>query len=523
MYSLPLMMLALVAPAKVSSVVVYPDRAQVTRVETVACTGRALAVFESVPPAADPSSFRARSEDATVESLVAEEHSRKEEFSPELETLRKKRETLEREMAELVDARARGLALKQMGESLTEVAVERVTRELTEPKPDTRAWTLALDTALEARLRAASEVTARAARMREVQRELDSLRARESFLSASASRMERRVEVRLACPSEGRARVELQYVVGGAGWTPAYEARADEAGGVVELSTFATVLQTTGEDWSGVRLALSTARPRDNATPPELRPLTLTARERRPERKVLVRRDEKQQHAQDGRQDAAETGDGALLAASQGISVQLLVPELAQVPGEGTEVRLRVARTKLKTSLAWRAVPKLHPVVFRVASLVNGAPFPLLPGPVDVFRASGFIGRQQLEQVPQGGAFQLTFGVEESLRAERVVVQEIARDEGLFGGKRRFHYAYRFNLSNYRQRPEVVEVAEHIPVSELDDVTVELDKKKTTAGHTLEAMDGIVTWKVKLAPSEQRSVDLVFHVDVPSSYDMQGM
>jgi uncharacterized protein (TIGR02231 family) len=522
MHPLPLMMLALVAPAKVSSVVVYPDRALVTRVETVACSGRALAAFESVPPAADPSSFRARSEDATVESLVAEERPRKESFGPELETLRKRREALEREMVDLVDARARGQALQQLSESLTEVAVKRVTRELTEPRPDTRAWSQALDTALEARLHAAAEVSARAARMREVQRELDALRARESFLAASAERLERRVEVRLACPSEGRARVELQYVVGGAGWTPAYEARADETGGQVELSTFATVSQATGEDWSGVRLALSTARPRDNATPPELVPLTLKAWERRPERKVLVRRDERQEHAQAGARERAET-EGALQAASQGLSVQLLVPEPAQVPGDGTAMRLRVARTKLKSSFVWRAVPKLHPVVFRVASLVNGAPFPLLPGPMDMFRASGFIGRQSLELVPQGGAFQLTFGIEESLRVERVVVQEIARDEGLFGGRRRFHYAYRFDLANYRQGPEVVEVAEHIPVSELDDVTVELDKEKTTGGHAFEAMEGIVTWKVTLAPAEKRSVDLTFHVDVPSSYDMQGL
>ncbi|HYO66204.1 MAG TPA: DUF4140 domain-containing protein, partial [Archangium sp.] len=118
MHTLPLMMLALAAPAKVSSVVVYPDRALVTRVETVACTGRPLAVFESVPPAADPASFRARSEDATVESLVAEERTRQAEFSPELEALRKKRETLEREMAELVDARTRSEELKKLGEGL---------------------------------------------------------------------------------------------------------------------------------------------------------------------------------------------------------------------------------------------------------------------------------------------------------------------------------------------------------------------------------------------------------------------
>ncbi len=522
MHTLPLMMLALVAPTKVSSVVVYPDRALVTRVETVACTGRALAVFESVPPAADPASFRARSEDATVESLVAEERTLEHRFGPETESLRKKREALEREMAELVDARARAEALRKLGEGLAELSGQRVTRELAEPKPDTRAWAAAFDAALDTRLRAVSDVTTRAARMREVQRELDWLREQESYLGESAERMERRVEVRLACPSEGRARVELQYVVGGAGWAPSYEARADEAGGRVELSTFATVRQSTGEDWSGVRLVLSTARPRANASPPELKPLALSAYERPAERKVLVRRDEQHEHARGGKQAPAET-QGSLSAASQGVSVQLLVPELAQVPGDGTAVRLRVAGTKLKSSFVWRAVPKLHPVVFRVASLVNGAPFPLLPGPVDVFRASGFIGRQSLEQVPQGGAFELTFGLEESLRVERVVVEEIARTEGLFGGRRRFRYVYRFNLANYRERPEVVEVAEHIPVSELDDVKVELDSEKTTGGHALEAMDGIVSWKVTLAPAEQRSVDLAFHVDVPSSYDMGGL
>ena len=63
-----------------------------------------------------------------MESLVAEERTRQAEFSPELEALRKKRETLEHEMAELVDARARAQSLQQLGENLTEVTVKRVAR-----------------------------------------------------------------------------------------------------------------------------------------------------------------------------------------------------------------------------------------------------------------------------------------------------------------------------------------------------------------------------------------------------------
>ena len=517
MSMLPLLMLALAVPAKLSSVVVYSDRAQVSRVETVPCAGRALAVFDDLPPAADPATFRARAEGASVESLVVDEHASRESFASEREALRVKREGLERELTTLADARARAQGQGQLGERLVGVAAARVKQELTEPRPDTRAWTQAFTAALDTRLRAVGELQAQVARRGELERELETVLARDAFLFTASERLARRVEVRLACGAGGQARVELRYMVGGAGWAPFYEARADEAAGQVVLSTSANVWQTTGEEWNGVALSLSTARPRANAEPPELVPLTLKAWERRSERKVLVRRDERQEHAEAAAAQQART-EGAARAVSQGVSVQLQVPEPARVGGDGVMVRLRVARTTLAATFLWRAVPKLRPEVFRVARLVNGAPFPLVPGSVDVFRASGFQGSLELEQVPQGAPFQLTFGVEEALRVERGVVREIARDEGLFGGRRRFRYAYRLDLANYRPGPEEVEVMEHLPVSELEDVKVELEQG-TTPGHVLDAAEGFVTWRVKLDPTERRSVDIAFHVDVPSSYD----
>ncbi len=524
MHTLPLTLwiLAATPSSSISSVVVYPDRAQVTRVQAVKCEGRStLARFDALPPAADPASFRARADRATVEGLLASEHTRQARYGPERERLEKQRVELERELATLEDARARASVLDELGTSLTEAALTRIRREFIEPRPDTRAWTTALDTALGSRLRAATEREAQAARLRTVQRTLAEVRAQEARMMAASERSDRRVEVRLDCPAGAQARVELSYMVGGASWSPAYEARADEQGRAVELSTHATVQQGTGEDWKDARLVLSTAVPGENATPPELRPLQVYAEERKEERKVLVRREEYQEHARTG--TSTPSSGEALRASAQGLSVQLAVPEPADVPGNGSEVRLRVARTRLPASFSWRSVPKLYPVVFRVARLTNSAPFPLLPGPVDVFRHTGFIGRQSLERVAQGAPFELTFGIEEGLRAERQVVEELQRDTGLFGGKRRFRYAYRFEVANYRKGPEELEVAEHIPVSELDDVKVELDTKKTTAGHGLDTTDGIVTWKLKLAPAEKRTVDLVFHVDVPSSYDSGGI
>ncbi|MFZ5470113.1 MAG: mucoidy inhibitor MuiA family protein, partial [Myxococcota bacterium] len=471
-------------PPKIAQVVVYPDRAQVTRAEKVTCTAQPRAVaFGQIPPAAEPASVRARVRGGTLEGLRTEVRTRQELYAPELSALETQVKKLELEAAVLRDEKERAQGGARLGGSFADVAVSLVSREMTEPKPDVKAWGAAFDVSYEARRQAALEATRVDAELRQLSYQLEDLRRKMTRLSAAAQRRELYAEVLMSCPAGNSAQVELTYLVGGASWQPAYEARAEESEGRVALSTFATVSQATGEDWTRAELILSTAVPSQNATPPELRPLRVYAEKREEEKKVLVRRDEKVEHAMAA--DAlAAPGEEGLRARGQGLSVQLSVPEAADVPGDGAPVRLFVGKVLLRARFSYRAVPKLLPFVFRVAELSNAAPYPLLPGPLDAFRQGAFIARTPLERVPQGGAFQLTFGIEEKLRVARVVLEEVQRDTGLFGGNRRFRYGYRFELANYGPRTAEVELAEHVPVSELDDVKVEL-AAKTTSGYQL--------------------------------------
>jgi uncharacterized protein (TIGR02231 family) len=366
------------------------------------------------------------------------------------------------------------------------------------------------------KLKAASASQEAATKLRELERKRQDLYRRKNIVGSTPHRKDFTVEVLVSCAS-GTASVDLTYLVGGASWEPLYEIRSDEAGGV-ELAMLATVRQSTGEPWKDARLALSTAVPRQNATPPEVQQLNVRVQERKEEKKVLVRRDERVEHAQAGGAPAAAPGGGRLAAEDQGLSVQLKVPEPVDVLPDGTPVKLQVGAHKLRAQWSMRTVPKLQPHVFRVAELVNTAPFPLLEGSIAVFYKNGFIGNLPLERVPQGGKFTVTFGVEDGFKVKRIVVQEVARDTGFLGSVRRFNYAYRFELKGFRAGAQELQVSEHIPVSEMDDVRVEIDPK-TTKGYELEKADGIITWKVKLAKGDEKNVDLVFHVDVPSSYD----
>jgi uncharacterized protein (TIGR02231 family) len=330
------------------------------------------------------------------------------------------------------------------------------------------------------------------------------------------------VEVLASCPAGKTAELSLTYLVGGASWTPVYEARADETTNAVEFSTWATIHQGTGEDWSQVELTLSTAVPSQNATPPELKVLTVTAYEKAVEKKVLVRRDEFVERAETGRGGETANTGGQTVAKSQGLSVQLVVPEKSKVPGDNAPVRLFVGKTRMKASFELRTMPKVVPVAFRVAELTNTAAWPLLAGRVDAFRSTGLVGRYELERVPQGGAFTLTFGVEDGVRVKRTIVDELKRDTGLFNGNKRFTYAYSFELANFSKVAIDVSLAEHLPVSEMNDIIVAVGEK-TTTGYQLDPKDGIAKWKVALKAGEKKKVDFAFRVDVPSSYDTGGL
>lgn len=515
-----LISLVLASTTSPDDVVVYPDRAQVTRRTQVTCGQRTATVFEGVPPAAVADSFRALVTSGTVDGLRAELVRGEKQFSQKAEALEQKLQALTDEGRVLDDKLARTEAGRTMAARLREVAEHGLSTELASDKADVKAWSTALETPLSAALAAAKQsaelVTARTVLNRtieETRRQLDEVRL-------GAQQSSYRVEVLVSCAA-GTAQLSLTYLVGGASWTPAYEARANENTKTVTLSTYATVTQLTGERWADVSLSLSTAIPSQNATPPTMMKLLLGASERPPEKKVLTRRDEFVDTVTTGSIGSSNTREG-LVAKAQGLSVQLEVKGNSSVPGDGAPARLFVGDSTLAAVFELKVWPRVTPVAFRVAQVTNTGAWPLLAGRLDAFRSTGMVGRYDLERVAQGAPFTLTFGLEDSIRVKRVVVEELKKGAGLFNSKQRFTFVYRFDLTNYGKSQTDVVVVDQVPVAEVNDLEIGLTEK-TTAGGELNKASGLVSWKVPLKPQEKRTLDFGFRVDVPSTYDLGGL
>lgn len=83
---------------------------------------------------------------------------------------------------------------------------------------------------------------------------------------------------------EPQLELELEYAVPGAVWVPAYRLTHRQGDGAGRLLLRASVAQRTGEDWTGVRIALATADLRRRTDLPKLRSLRIGRRQPAPRR-----------------------------------------------------------------------------------------------------------------------------------------------------------------------------------------------------------------------------------------------
>jgi hypothetical protein len=140
--------------------------------------------------------------------------------------------------------------------------------------------------------------------------------------------------------------------------------------------------------------------------------------------------------------------------------------------------------------------------------------------------ASGYVGRAEISFVAPAEKFYVGFGPEADVRIHRTETRD--RDEaGLLGGWNTQTVRVAVRLSNLGAQKREITVTERIPISEVEQVDVQLGtpdayllgKDDEPSGEeitqvTARAMDerGLVSWSVELPPLGRRAVTLEYKI-----------
>ncbi len=355
-----------------------------------------------------------------------------------------------------------------------------------------------------------------------------------SEVNTPAPRTERDAVIVVDRTNAGKVR--LNYLVHAAAWRPQYKLRAGKAAkDPVQVEYLASLVQSTGEDWTNVNLTLSTAAPMLNAAPPELQTLNVGVVHKGaapPRRSDLAELEEtirnlRAKAQKDFNERKPTTGiglfntaaaldqswellnpdaavkRGCALAILEGPTVTYHIPTPLAVPSRTDEQVLEVARIELAPEFYYKAVPLLTTHVYRLADLVNKSNFVLLPGDATMYIGSDFVGQMNLPLVAIGEPFTVGFGVDPQLQVKRQMIDKAHTTQG---GNQMLKYEYRTMVSNYKNEKVKLQVWDRLPKADTDAVTIQVTKttpelSKDPAYLRTQRPQNLLRWDVVVEPN----------------------
>jgi uncharacterized protein (TIGR02231 family) len=321
----------------------------------------------------------------------------------------------------------------------------------------------------------------------------------------------------------------VTYAVKSARWTPLYDARLDTGAKdrkpALELVRRAEITQSTGEDWSNVALSVSTVRTARGGNAPDLNSLIVQYPQLRrpmPAAPESAAMDSVQQYARGGlRAKVAEPPPGRAdeqqaVADVGGFQVMFKIPGRVSLGASEGAKSLRVSTVTVVPDLAVRAAPVKDPTAFLEASFKQGEDAPLLPGGVSIYRDGSFVGRGQMAAAGKDETVRLGFGADDKIRIERAVVKRNEGSAGLIVTSKTDERSFKTTVRNGHDFPIRIAIEDQLPVSETEEIQVEMLPATTPPTATnLRDKRGVLEWAYDAKPGEVRDIALAWRVRWP--------
>lgn len=522
------------ATSAIDTVTVYPDGATVTRIIALdLASGDSTLVTKDFPLSLDPSSLRVEGE-AGAKLTIGTIDARPPRAAPpvNLPELDKRIEALKDQRADLQGDIDAATARRKFAQHFAEASPAGL-GEKGEARPITE-WRAAFTAVAEEIATADTAIRDATRKQREIDRQLAQLEAERS--AKPPSKLEVRIDVASAAAT--RATLRVTYAVRNARWLPLYDARLDTGAKdrkpQLELVRRAEVTQSTGEDWSNVSLGVSTVRVSRGGSAPELnslvvrypqlpKPLALgAASDMAMPAQPMTRQAQSPAMAKAAEPELRERADEQQANAEIGDfqAVYQISGRVSLGANEGAK-SLLISSMTVTPDLAIRAAPVADPTAYLEASFKLAEDTNLLPGKVAIFRDGTFVGRSKFSTAARNDAIRLGFGADDKIKIERTVIRQNEGTAGVIASSKTDTRSFRTVVRNGHDFPIRIAIEDQLPVSENEDIGVEM-LSSTTPPTTTNLRDkrGVLEWAFDAKPGEIKEIKFAWRVRWPKDKGM---
>lgn len=507
--------------SEIKSVTVYRSGAQVFRTgKSQVPAGQSILKFTDISPNVNPASVQfTATGDFTILSVafqrnfinsleVSEEAIALQARIDELEEQHRK---LEIELEVLKEEEALILANKQLGGQQTGVQLQDL--QAIAEYYRTRLRAIKLE---QFDLRAAQQ---------EINEEKTKLQQQLAEITRRGERIPSgEILVKVAANRSLTTNFELNYVVSQAGWKPSYDIRIADIGEAVKLTLKGDVFQSTGEDWRGVELNLSTGVPTQSGVKPSLLPWRLAPYD--PVAYQQEVRERKMDHY--GRNESAVANGDAEMAPppppppvpAEYVAVEQFERTTTReyrislpydVPSDGKLYTVIMEDYALPADYQYYVAPKMDVEVFLTAKVSGWETYHLLSGPANLFFEGSYLGNTRVDVQQTTDTLEFSLGRDKGIIVKREKDEQF-RDRQFIGNKVTQNIGWKIELRNNKSKAVSILVEDQFPISTTDELEVDLENVR---GATVDRETGKLSWRVNLAPGEPEILRFRYEVKYP--------
>ncbi|MDR0216242.1 MAG: DUF4139 domain-containing protein [Comamonas sp.] len=502
--------------APITEVTLYPGIAAVQREARIDAQTRQLS-FECLPASVDAQSLQVTGDDGVrvgeIKTLVQARHmAAKDCTSPLDQQIR----TLEDQLAAI---EAEESAAKLVGDFLQGVS---------KPGDEVKVNAAQIASTSQALRQSSRDNSVRA---HQIQRQKQDLLAQlqplrqERDRTGSEQAQVMKVTVQLA--SARAANVRLNYQVRGPGWQPSYRAQLNTAKGRVQLERQALVVQASGEDWSNVRLRLSTGRPTRSTQGAMPHPWVVDIAQPVPPMAPAPA-----PVARASRSMAKMSAEAAMAPALPDLEVssintayttQFVVPYKITVPSSSERITLTLGQENLATTLLTRTAPAAEEAAYLIAALQ--APQGIWPaGPVTLFRDDALVGSGRLDfGNAQALAQGLSFGRDDQVVVRRLPAQSNTGSGGWASSKTERTVVRSYSVENRHDQAIALQVLDAAPTSRNEQIKVQSQYSPQPSTTRWNAQNGMIAWEQNLDARATAQFQATHQIRFPENLPIEGL
>lgn len=357
----------------------------------------------------------------------------------------------------------------------------------------------------------------------------EELQARKGAAKANA----KVIAIQFNAAKSQHIRVETQYLVQHAGWSPLYKVSVSSGFDAIDMTMFAKITQKSGENWRSASLSVSNVIPLRGVRLPSLsswildipRPLARVARRSGAVAQKSVPGAMMADEATEVEKGPEEAAFAETEVRRLSLSFEYILPQPVDIESRDTETVLPLFTKNLQGTVSHFTIPQKSLRTYLVARI--SADSELLPGPLNVYFGGRYVGKTLLAEKRAGEGFELALGADREVTVKREKIRDKVKETAFFGKVERDtvvrEVAYKMTVENLKSVSATVKVLDNIPVSRTDRIELkDIVITPEPAVKNFNDREGVMLWNLDLAPSEKREINIAFVVSYPKELLLPG-